>query len=134
MTKQEIRKAWVAALRSGKYKQGTRKLKDGETYCCLGVLTLIAVQEGVSPQSDLESGCVLSPSVKDWAGLCSLNGMFTVDKPIRLSLNKNGSQGFYSNHTALSERNDYGDCTFEDIAAIIESEPKGLFCDEGETE
>jgi hypothetical protein len=39
---QEIKKKWVAALRSGKYKQGTGKLKkstpDGDRFCCLGVL------------------------------------------------------------------------------------------------
>lgn len=30
---------WVAALRSGKYKQGTRYLRNcNDTYCCLGVL------------------------------------------------------------------------------------------------
>lgn len=35
----EIRDKWVAALRSGKYKQGKHVLrtKDGN-YCCLGVL------------------------------------------------------------------------------------------------
>ena len=33
------RKKWVAALRSGKYKQGKGQLYDNldEKYCCLGV-------------------------------------------------------------------------------------------------
>ncbi len=30
-------KKWVAALRSGDYKQGRRKLSCNERYCCLGV-------------------------------------------------------------------------------------------------
>lgn len=43
----EVRAQWVAALRSGKYKQGVGRLKreasgfgpgDGEEFCCLGVL------------------------------------------------------------------------------------------------
>lgn len=35
---QEIKKQWVEALRSGKYKQGKFKLKRNDQYCCLGVL------------------------------------------------------------------------------------------------
>jgi hypothetical protein len=30
-------KKWIAALRSGEYKQGTFALKKGDRYCCLGV-------------------------------------------------------------------------------------------------
>ena len=29
---------WLKALRSGKYSQGQDCLKDGDDYCCLGVL------------------------------------------------------------------------------------------------
>lgn len=36
--KSKIKKAWIKALRSGEYKQCRNKLKDGESYCCLGVL------------------------------------------------------------------------------------------------
>lgn len=35
----ELKEKWVAALRSGKYKQGRMVLRDGNNnYCCLGVL------------------------------------------------------------------------------------------------
>lgn len=45
--RRRIFKEWIAALRSGKYKQGRAKLKQrdvaGEqTYCCLGVLCEVA--------------------------------------------------------------------------------------------
>ena len=30
--------AWIAALRSGQYKQCRNRLKDGDGFCCLGVL------------------------------------------------------------------------------------------------
>jgi hypothetical protein len=45
----EIKKRWVEALRSGKYKQGTAVLHDvtSDTYCCLGVLCDIAMQDGI---------------------------------------------------------------------------------------
>lgn len=40
--KKEIRDAWIAALESGKYKQGRSALKTGaDTYCCLGVLACV---------------------------------------------------------------------------------------------
>lgn len=46
MLDHDIKKRWVAALRSGKYKQGTGQLChiniSGENfYCCLGVLNEI---------------------------------------------------------------------------------------------
>lgn len=39
----EMKKRWVEALRSGKYKQGKGRLHDEvhDTYCCLGVLNEI---------------------------------------------------------------------------------------------
>ena len=36
MTKKVMQK-WVEALRSGKYKQATNRLKSNKGYCCLGV-------------------------------------------------------------------------------------------------
>jgi hypothetical protein len=35
----EAKKAWLEALRSGRYKQGQGKLRrEGDEFCCLGVL------------------------------------------------------------------------------------------------
>lgn len=54
---QKIKKKWVKALRSGKYKQGTEALKftyDGEAeFCCLGVLCDI-VGDKVSIKQNLD--------------------------------------------------------------------------------
>ena len=40
---------WIDALRSGKYKQGKRRLHIpiDNTFCCLGVLCEVAISEGV---------------------------------------------------------------------------------------
>lgn len=38
MMKPEWKKKWLAALRSGEYKQGKNKLRDGDRFCCIGVL------------------------------------------------------------------------------------------------
>jgi hypothetical protein len=36
---QYVKRKWVAALRSGEYKQTGGRLREGDCYCCLGVLT-----------------------------------------------------------------------------------------------
>lgn len=40
-------KAWVRALRSGKYKQGQDALRQGNKFCCLGVACDLAVKAKV---------------------------------------------------------------------------------------
>ena len=34
----ELKTKWLEALRSGKYDQGTGQLRNGNCFCCLGVL------------------------------------------------------------------------------------------------
>jgi hypothetical protein len=42
----QIRNQWVAALRSGEYKQGKHLLRStGDRYCCFGVLCEVLGQE-----------------------------------------------------------------------------------------
>lgn len=43
----EIQRQWVAALRSGEYKQGHGVLESNGRFCCLGVLCDLAVKAGV---------------------------------------------------------------------------------------
>lgn len=40
----ELKQKWIAALKSGEYKQGKARLhdKNAGTYCCLGVLNEVA--------------------------------------------------------------------------------------------
>lgn len=46
----EVKEKWLAALRSGSYKQGRGVLReqcqDGDKFCCLGVLCDIVAPEG----------------------------------------------------------------------------------------
>lgn len=85
----EIIKSWIAALRSGKYKQGIGQLKADEWvrgvdgtelfHCCLGVLCELAVEQGIiGPSTQRTEGsyhlfghnCSTLPfDVKDWASL-----------------------------------------------------------------
>lgn len=70
----QIKKRWVAALRSGKYKQnvGTLKSTSGK-YCCLGVLCELYSKEHEVPwqarQCFMGQLDVLPFAVAEWAGL-----------------------------------------------------------------
>lgn len=82
---QEIKAQWVAALRSGEYEQGQLSLRNGNKYCCLGVLCDIAVKplrldvrKADCGLGDCESHrtyrydgaeAFLPKSVMDWAGI-----------------------------------------------------------------
>lgn len=72
----ENQKKWIAALRSGEYKQGKYLLKteDG-CYCCLGVCELLAISDGHGSEYKLQQrGSVLSDSAKHWVGLQTAGG------------------------------------------------------------
>lgn len=88
----KIKKKWVAALRSGKYEQGTTLLYDQTTksFCCLGVLCKV---QGVKNQT-ISGFCY--PKTEYRAGLMSTD----VD--------------------VLAEANDFYGWTFEEIADYIE--------------
>lgn len=118
-------KAWVAALRSGKYRQSRRVLTalnergDVVGHCCLGVACVLAVEAGVIESPRLGDGYLLYDNkhfslplaVQDWLGL---------------KQNEGGYQHPPGEVSCLSALNDRGD-SFESIADVIASEPKGLF-------
>jgi hypothetical protein len=65
--KPEIKKLWVEALRSGKYKQGKYHLHTGDKYCCLGVLC------DISPFPLVTGEKLPSIEVLEWSGLPDSN-------------------------------------------------------------
>lgn len=119
-------KAWVEALDSDKYEQGDGALcirtPDGDKYCCLGVACDLAVKAGVvaetveaEGENDVvyfgASSDLLPPEVEDWLGLRS----------------ENGSYGVGGEDTSFVTDNDVDKKSLSEIAAIIRSEPEGLF-------
>ena len=74
------RTAWIEALLSGTYRQGVGILRDGEFYCCLGVLCDLA---GLGSWHELPDGAYtyraaereeltsLPPEVREYVGLAS---------------------------------------------------------------
>ena len=101
--KPDVKQAWLTALRSGDYQQGQGYLRQGDQYCCLGVLCDL-YGKAVGPEWE-ESGegyymlnrdSVLPPKVQEWAGIPGR------PNPLCLtSLNDNGT-------------------TFKELANIIE--------------
>lgn len=121
----EIKEKWVAALRSGKYKQGKDRLAtiticDETTYCCLGVLCELAVEEGIAIKTkgisyfNYDNDRNYPPeSVCKWAEFESLEPssdgkMFYIRNPMIEEYN-------------LGEYNDIKKYSFEQIADLIEN-------------
>lgn len=72
--KKSIKKRWVAALRSGKYRKGKNSLKTAHgNFCCLGVLTDLYAREKKIPFQKLQAknDAFLCAEVRKWAGLTS---------------------------------------------------------------
>ena len=66
-----IKSKWRAALESGHFRQGYGTLRPGAyTYCCLGVLCVLARDEGVIETIDGDAGHPPS-TVREWAHLDS---------------------------------------------------------------
>lgn len=121
----EVKKEWVAALRSGKYDQGMGSLKlevsDTQLYCCLGVLCELAVEAGVIPPGErhedqpknysyyfLGEDEFLPSEVMTWANLDTNNGIY---KP---------ADNVWGYDQALTDLNDNGK-SFNELADIIEN-------------
>ncbi len=115
VTPAEVRKLWVAEMKSGKYRHGTGYLKHdgygcrGTCHCGLGVLCELAVRHGITDDPKICSDgaysftgnrCCLPESVRSWAGLTE-SGTF---------ININDSSDSYA-----------------PVIALIENPPKGLF-------
>ncbi len=117
--KTRVKKLWVKALRSKKYKQGHGVLrddnksifgtkKDTRLYCCLGVLTdLYAKEKGISwSKARGKGGTELTPrNVCKWAGL-------KVNDP---------EVTYKGSNQTLSNLNDNGR-RFQTIAKVIEAQ------------
>ena len=104
-----LKAKWLEALRSGKYKQGRKKLRsEDDEFCCLGVLCDISGQG----QWKLEpsSYCYYKEEERDFYGLPSF--MVNID----------GARGVWGE---LVTMNDIDKLSFPEIAEWIEKNIKG---------
>lgn len=117
----EIKKQWVAALRSGEYEQGFGVLREAENkYCCLGVLTdlFCKSEEGIRSKvkmEDYEHWARLPHSIQNWAQIDNSDPIVVYSYPN--TTNKN---------PWLSSLNDglggFPKLSFNEIADIIEKQ------------
>jgi hypothetical protein len=109
--KKSVMKKWVAALRSGEYKQGRYKLRSAnDKFCCLGVLCNLHAQEHpefAAKQSDKQ--------------LYGGDDSLPVDEVIKWAGFKPGNHAgqIPSVYCTLTNLNDTGK-TFNEISDIIE--------------
>lgn len=123
---EDIKARWVAALRSDEYEQGKDWLcKDGK-YCCLGVLSDLAVKDGVidAPEATTWDEAALNfdgepallpEAVAEWAGIMRFDEHYDgvvvpAEDPI---------VPFGDEEKTLAELNDEGK-TFSELADLIE--------------
>ena len=102
---------WIAALRSGEYKQGRISLKTEDRYCCLGVAAEIGGYLNTSHEYE-----AYNQNLRVY-GLADVHGVFYDSK---------GACGSIA-HRRLTSLNDNMKFTFKQIADVIESNPDGLF-------
>ncbi len=79
--KPEIKKKWVQTLRSGKFQQGQGCLRQGDKFCCLGVLCELHREEthGEWKLGNYLGAVQLPPDeVSNWSGLTSLDRIKTI--------------------------------------------------------
>lgn len=123
----EVKKIWIKALLSKKYKQGKGCLKRGDEYCCLGVLTDLYLKK-FHPEivwnqitdlypvfknhNDVDFDKFLPEEVMKWAG-------FTLNDPIVCYSPEDPASGVFEAEGSLAVYNDEGS-SFEEIAAIIQ--------------
>lgn len=118
--KKSIMKRWVKALRSGKYEQGTKALRNANNqFCCLGVLCDLSKKElhtrwKLALDGDTyrfkNQGGLLSNEVIEWSGIRYENAWSWNSRGYRKSL-------IYLNDNGWS---------FKNIANFIEKNWKNL--------
>ena len=127
----EVKQKWIDALRSGKYEQGSEKLRSVSGYCCLGVLCdLYAQEHNVEWEFRGRGGTYLQPQdywyfddqseflpkiVMNWAGLKTHNPSVRVD----IEDNFDDDNSFYTDEIANVNDSGY---TFMDLSKIIEQQ------------
>jgi hypothetical protein len=102
---ERIKNIWVSALLSGTYKQGKAWLKDGDSFCCLGVLCdLHSKETGTEWDGEAYLGRMgfLPIEVQEWSGISSHRAEFCKELP----------------GDSLQRQNDCG-ATFHEIVELI---------------
>lgn len=120
--KRSIARKWAKALESGDYKQGRTQLRQGNSFCCIGVLCnlhagehpeIAATQKRKSEY--LGVGDYAPNEVLKWSGMATPYGLVGayVDT-------------VFGRYNSLAQLNDNGFLTFPEIAKVIRKHWKEL--------
>ena len=116
--KPKIKARWLAALRSGDYRQGKYRLREGNDFCCLGVLCDVlssdAGGEWVRPKEQKSAWPNTDSEMQEAAG-----GLLHERVPEIAGLNPNQLGVSFVPHLTLADLNDQGK-SFDQIADVIE--------------
>jgi hypothetical protein len=85
----QLKADWIAALRSGEYKQGQNKMEDDGYLCCLAVLCRVAGVEYPSDAFDLDH-----KALRGFRDECSLGDNTDGIQAQLISLNDDKEYGF----------------------------------------
>lgn len=115
---------WIAALRSGKYLQGTGCLCREGKLCCLGVLCDISGKGGWDDSTEADN---LSSGIKDYVITDTAERMYELIDLCKDGFGIKTGAGWipaeyldlHGNKTSLAAMND-GGCTFDQIADLID--------------
>lgn len=140
---------WVAELRSGKYGQAKDYLREGDKYCCLGVLCNMVNPEGwtkdgmgTSQAYRFQDGGLLTPGPNSAFsfGLRNSRGAFITTEEILKQFPKIALVPAVASAApfgtlvgrvvGLTDLNDFG-FSFQEIADVIEAKPKDLLYEVG---
>lgn len=103
-----IQNMWIEALRSGKYKQGRRRLFGDDAYCCLGVACELL---GIPKKQD---------SVGAWVFGDGMYGVISSDVAKQLGLHDEFGTARVRPNPGLMTMNDEG-VSFAAIADLLET-------------
>ncbi len=125
-----IKAEWLAALRSGKYQQTKGSLRNGNRFCCLGVLCdVVNPKNWRDDDSYLDQDNVLPGTIVENFDIYDVNPVVHVtEEEKQLVLARSADEMLTHDKLSLSENrqrlaslNDYG-LSFTEIANIIERE------------
>lgn len=103
----ELKEQWVGALRSGLYEQTQEVLRDGNSYCCLGVLCDLIDPFNWTPDDEIrEDGFTWDTST---------NPEHRTTPPFDIELRNNGED-----YTHFLTRMQDGGMSFSEIADYID--------------
>ena len=117
---QEFKERWIAALRSGEYKQGRNTLYNSGKFCCLGVACELLVEDGILDKTYLRTN-IFSYGPKGMSDDYFSSSVLPDAACDVLEIDAKGTfSGGHFTENQLTNLNDTG-TSFEEIADIIET-------------